>query len=144
MAAGRDAAARLGVNRTSVSVFVHMIEMHTVLFNCFTHFNPFNVLVSSGNHVILQSFTYWCEAPPSLSAFWHHMSFEPSALLQESLMHFFFLTWLPCLQHFFPPLVPIIFCSAIIHRRGCRQQTSGKIYADWALKTLWWIIFSCT
>lgn len=78
-----------------------------------------------------------------LWAFWRHMSSEPSALFWKSLMHFF------CspgchVYSIFPSTGSYHICSAIIHRWGCRQQTSGEIYADWTLKTLWWIIFPCT
>lgn len=64
-------------------------------------------------------------------------------LFRNSLMHFF-----PHLvamsTGFFPFTGCYHICSAIIHRRGCREKTSREIYADWMLKTLWWIIFPYT
>lgn len=141
MATGTGAATRLGLNRTSISFFLFTWSKCTLCcVNCFTHFHRISVLVGSGNHVILQYFTFTAnllvQSPALFVSLLTPYEFWALCSSSEVTNALFFLTWLPCLQHFFPPLVPIVFCSAIIHRRGCRQQTSGKIYADWALKTL--------
>lgn len=139
MAAGADAATLLGVDRTSVSFLVHLVEIHTCLIVLPGLCSQATMLCSS---ISLLQPTHWCETPfPPPWASPHHMSVGPSALLRKSLMHFFPSPGCHVYSGFSLHWFLSYFCSAIIHRRGCRQQTSGEIYADWALKTLWWIIF---